>query len=992
MPRTLTAPEELIIDAAHRWHHTRLEIEDADGDFQDLTDFLDRDWVTSVSWGETIDEPISELRFDLIRESGSVSLSPFRGDSLANDGGSAIDAGRGIRLYTATTEHGVAPVSGDWKLVFEGVIDSFDAAKSFQGIARDLAGELVDRQIKERLQYGSEEGTPIETVMQDILDAWAPDFTLRTPIIPGFLITSYWQDKMSVWDAIRTLAGLIGWDVRMRWDEDTSSFRLTFFEPDRDATLPVWTIRPDRYFDVTRLGVDRTNVRNVVRISYTDSENDDERAFVEDDDAASIARYGERWMEIEEASDSPINTEAEALQLLAAALSDLSTPTVEQEIEMPYFWKVQLGDFGRFEANDVHYDDDQDLAVTSIRHELSPGRERTVLGVRGKPVGFYRDWIRRGLKRPRISIDIIPETDETKSHGLLRLRARTTAISLNELRIRYQYKGEWTEWENVATTLPTEWFSVKLGISKLSKIGYEADYIDEAGNQRTVASEATFGLLRAADVSLSKFGKRRQNVDTVTFGGIPGELVDLVFVFVQTFEIPKTLTEGTVPEIGPLDAPVAVLDPAEDLDDAGFLTYTVDRPDLEHERYIWFVPIDADGEEGRIEEARVDAKVGALPFFDRFKMTGTLVVDVYGRINDPEGFGGTLSFWGPGHDFEGEPDGEIDVDKDDMPFSFGPSTVFEGSIGGTLLDAIAAPPNDPKHIAFRFDTTDGRTTGLVVQTLKTSFDTLIDEYGAQRVESWQNALKLASGTEGVGVGEDLPPDGSVYTDWYVPSENTLYNWDGDSWEVVEGAGMFSFGTALGGFLIVGAVNAQAIATGALAAKIAEIKLALIDELEIGGLSVLGDNIGAIIHGVLHNEDNTAGLDLDATGTDPFLYHNSLQLLADGTASFAGALSAATGSFRGNVEILAALGNSISFIDDDDITRGGLTYWEFGDLKGVVLSAGGGVVTIAIDTVTSESYAEISATHVTVAGQSVTGLGTGAVDSGGAGRRMLTVPN
>src|SRR5690606_26354524 len=107
--------------------------------------------------------------------------------------------------------------------------------------------------------------------------------------------------------------------------EPSGAFRLTFYEPPRNTTTPVAVIGPDQYIDVEDLAIDRAGIRNVISVSYRNAETG-QRAEVVMTDARSIARYGRRWMQIQEADTSPIDTAEEAQALANAALSDLALP------------------------------------------------------------------------------------------------------------------------------------------------------------------------------------------------------------------------------------------------------------------------------------------------------------------------------------------------------------------------------------------------------------------------------------------------------------------------------------------------------------------------------------------------------------------------------------------------------------------------------------------------------------------------------------------
>lgn len=412
--------------------------------------------------------------------------------------------------------------------------------------------------------------------------------------------------------------------------------------------------------------------------------------------------------------------------------------------------------------------------------------------------------------------------------------------------------------------------------------------------------ESAFGL--------SKFGARKKTPDTVTVGGIPGSLVSAVLVFDKLYKEPSDGEEIITPEVLPDDTPTTILDP-ESADVHGFVLYEAGRPLRGEQRYVFFVPVSED-DEGRVYTLRIDPKEGQAPYFDRIKQTGLLSIDFYGRVNDPESGagGGTLSVWSSGADFEGPPSGTLDLAEIQLPFSFGPATVFGAA--GTLLDNLPAPPGRTNHVALKYDTADGRTTGQVPFTLEDSLEDLVDELGALRVSSFRSALEIASNAPAVGVGNDLPPDNSVYSRWYRPIDNTVYEWDivTSTWKPLEGTGYLVVSDLMVGKAVFGAITAEAIATGVMTAKIAEIETALLDRLEIGGLSLFGSDRGAIIHGILENAGGTAGMDLDAGIDQPFLYHPDFTLYGPGSALvavFGGNLDAAGGTFSGDITAATA---------------------------------------------------------------------------------------
>ena len=404
--RTLTTAQQTTLSAAHYRVSLRVWVEDHGGTLRNLSALNGRDWVDEVQWDEDIDQPVSQVTVRLWREVQNESLAPYRQTSSINQTGGTytplLEAGREIVVEVATTAVGAEPVTADWEVAFHGEIDEVDWGGSASRVtltARDLGGSLMDRFIETEKTYGTTAGVAVETVMQQILNdnLGVGVVTLLTPTSPQWNIQGFTQEKESLLEALRKLAGQIGWDVRYRWHEASLAFRLTFFDPGRDNPPVDWTFGPSRYLDVSTLRTSRAAVRNVVRVVYTDSA-DGKRKHVEVRDDPSISRFGRRFMELEEDASSLIDTAGEAQRLANSVLTDLRDPKAEQEIELHFFWPAEVGDFYAFSPNGVHYDSEQRWATVGVRHQLSREQQRTTIRVRGSVAGSYRDWLRREVR------------------------------------------------------------------------------------------------------------------------------------------------------------------------------------------------------------------------------------------------------------------------------------------------------------------------------------------------------------------------------------------------------------------------------------------------------------------------------------------------------------------------------------------------------------------------------------------------------------------
>jgi hypothetical protein len=406
--RAILAGERTTIAAARVQHLCKVEVADADGTYQDWSAYL-----MSATWGEHIDQPVAQATIKLRRAAGTSSLaptmvgSPLNRNSLAAYA-AALDVGRLVRISTATINPGDTPT---YREMFSGRIDDIDwAADPIAITCSDLGAFLMDTQIEVERDYWSTDGTMVlsalttgdhgttlavlvESVMGKLLADTPNGITspaLYTPASPGWRINPYKQDKVKVLEAVRALGQQIGWDVRYRYDASHAS-RLTFIDPSRSSTTVAATIAPTEYKDVKKLAIALADVRNAGLVAYLDTGS--VRHEVTASDTASIAKYGRRYMQLEPGQN--IDTDTEATAYITAAVSDLSGAPAEQDVELLYFWPVQLFDRYTFTANGDHYDTDQTLAVTAYSHTFEHGEGTTTLTCAGRVIGSFADWLKR---------------------------------------------------------------------------------------------------------------------------------------------------------------------------------------------------------------------------------------------------------------------------------------------------------------------------------------------------------------------------------------------------------------------------------------------------------------------------------------------------------------------------------------------------------------------------------------------------------------------
>jgi len=400
--RSLSAAQIALLNKPDRSEYLKVEIDsDGAGSFVNLCALGGLDFVRACSWGESADSPTADAEIVLQREDYYRSLAPLITDSVYS---SYLALRREVKIYAAVMPEGVAAAAADYAFLFHGRI-----AKQGWGTkspvlklgCRDMSGDLADRFIEVQTNYGP---ASLESVIQSILDdhvntSPGVPFTLATPVSPGFTVVAYQQQKQPVLEAIRTLSDLIGWELRMRFDSGSGTFKLTLSEPDRAATVPSFTFDQGTYYDLPKVDQNLDPIRNVVRVVYYNSGSGNARTSLEVEDATSIAVNGRRFMELSESATSQINTTGEATALANAALSDLKDPGVEHAMAARLFWPGAIGDYYRFSGNGIHYTADLDAGVVGLRHSLTNAKAgKTVIQTRGKPSAGVDRWLEKDAR------------------------------------------------------------------------------------------------------------------------------------------------------------------------------------------------------------------------------------------------------------------------------------------------------------------------------------------------------------------------------------------------------------------------------------------------------------------------------------------------------------------------------------------------------------------------------------------------------------------
>lgn len=349
-----------------------------------------------------------------------TSLVPLRTDAAANrkmDGTYApiLDLNRKWRVSTAILPPGQDPIASDYEEVGNGFIDRIavkDKPAEIRMTGRDAGALLLDGYIRTKRTYGSAIGVAAETVIQQIINDNAADnnylpstsggITLYVPVASGVLINTFEQQPGNLMQALNAVAQKAGgMIVRYRYDAADLN-RLTMWKPNRGATVEDYSFGPTEYLAIPQNDLNIEPVKTVVGIRFYDLASGTIHTVysptIASQPSAAQSKYGTRYMEIEVSSSGVVNSDAKGQSYADAIRLDLETPALEQQIETYGAWFIQLGDFVKLLANGTHYDVDQLGGVVGFTHTFGAGTWRTVMNLRGKPIGRYATWLAQGTK------------------------------------------------------------------------------------------------------------------------------------------------------------------------------------------------------------------------------------------------------------------------------------------------------------------------------------------------------------------------------------------------------------------------------------------------------------------------------------------------------------------------------------------------------------------------------------------------------------------
>jgi len=402
--------------------------------------------VRQVGTGSSgVDSRVRRMEFALLNET-AASFSPQVQDSTWNQFGGQYSPllwpNREVRFQVAVTSPGASPTSGDWVTLFHGYLGDVIRPVRNKGQSRvvcscrDLAKKLMDKYIITPASYGSAEGVPAETVIQQILDDnfGAGTIPLYCPVSPGFNITSYDVEYVSAWDAVQKVAMQIGWYLGYLWDSGTEQFRLTLIEPDREKATADYDLANTDDIYAEELDITDRDVRNAITVTYRDAATGERVTLKPDDyptyllDQTSIDSYGRRDCQFEEADTSLIDTQQEALDFGYTALQDLKDLPGTVRLDMPLLPGLDI--FNTVQIINPNISTDPQLyGIVSVEHVISKNKARTYAVGAGRVIGAHKLWLKKetrpGAKKP-------VETGEISHDAIDADRIQEQAIELGK--------------------------------------------------------------------------------------------------------------------------------------------------------------------------------------------------------------------------------------------------------------------------------------------------------------------------------------------------------------------------------------------------------------------------------------------------------------------------------------------------------------------------------------------------------------------------------
>jgi hypothetical protein len=428
--RTMTAQQTRVMGLNARASFVDVQVFNAlTSSWVSLKSLFGLDFITTVTWTDQIDNNGCTATITLDRNIYYYNLSSLTTTSrIYTTYGILIDLNIPIKVFAAVMPIGLQPNTSDYIEVFYGRIYQTDwATNTFTLQCRDWMDQLQSLWIESSsgiIPANPSPGDHGQTVMQGILNivgaytganlilntVYSVNGTSGTPFIngsspddPGWVILStdpYPTSLMTVYTALDNLSQQIGWCLRQKWNNNIGAWALTWFDPLRGNTTPIWTYSAGQWLQVSTCGVHIGDIRNVVQVWYSSLTV---AQAASGSNSTSITQYGRQFMQI--GTDATLAITGVTLTstgisdyqtMINGALSDLSQPLMDFVVDVPFAPFFELNDMILFKADGWHFSSDQTLAMIGFSHTIDKSTiGTTTLTTRGKPTAGIARWFGR---------------------------------------------------------------------------------------------------------------------------------------------------------------------------------------------------------------------------------------------------------------------------------------------------------------------------------------------------------------------------------------------------------------------------------------------------------------------------------------------------------------------------------------------------------------------------------------------------------------------
>lgn len=365
-----------------------------------MSDLLGTDWVAAIPNAGigTPDGPVRQFTIHFIRQSDGRSLAPgISGDPFNQVSGTFkpfIHPDTEVQVDAANLVKTAGDETAVWRRIHEGVIFRDEWPGEDVVITCNSLDFIVeDTDIEEEEARGeADPGTPMAEEDQGLIDRWMDDpVTLHAPDGSGIGIGPYKPAIGKLGAQIRALAGRIAWDARYYFDNITSTFRYTLYEPPRDKTTPDIILSPEHVREVSELGEDSDSIRNDFVYIFIDEAGRQVTRTYRTVYPEGSPSYRRRWMRI--VDTEVVKTVEQADAILLSASNDLSKPLAQKRVKINYNPYLQIHDVLEFAPDDIRFDTSTIWAVVGGSHTVNTDDRYTEVDLRGGgPVGQYYAW------------------------------------------------------------------------------------------------------------------------------------------------------------------------------------------------------------------------------------------------------------------------------------------------------------------------------------------------------------------------------------------------------------------------------------------------------------------------------------------------------------------------------------------------------------------------------------------------------------------------